>query len=102
MSGRAGTENWRAPGAAWVTIERAAKRDAARHMLADLPDPVDYARYLPLEAVEMLLKAYFRDTWYVSREAAPYLRPLMLVGYGTTGLTAFGISVLRALKAEDA
>ena len=95
-------ESWRAPGEVWAATERAARRDAMRHMVADLPDPAEFARYLPLEAVEMLLAACLRDTWYVSREAAPYLRSLSLVGYGTEGLTAFGIVVRRALLVPDA
>lgn len=87
---------------AWAATERAARRDALRHIIADIPDPADFARWMPLEAVEMLLSAHLRDTWYVSREFAVYLRPMGLVGYGTTGLTAFGIAVRRALKEPDA
>lgn len=83
-------------------LERRAKADAKRHMAADIPCPRDFAQWLEAEYVEMLFSAHRRDTWYVTEAAAKKLRPLGLCGYGTTGLTAFGIKVLRELRAMDA
>lgn len=83
-------------------LDRRAKRDAQRHMAADIPCPRDFAQWLEVQYVEMLFSAQRRDTWYVSESIARQLRPLGLCGYGTTGLTAFGIKVLRELRAMDA
>ncbi len=83
-------------------LERRAKADAKRHMAADIPCPRDFAQWLEVEYVEMLMSAHRRDTWYVTEAAAKKLRHLGLCGYGTTGLTSFGIMVRRELMAMDA
>ena len=82
--------------------QRRARHDALRDIARDLPDPARYARYLPLEVVEALVGAWLsnnNDEWRVSREAAELLRPFGLVGYGTQGLTGFGIGVRKAILA---
>lgn len=81
-----------------------ARKDAMKAIARDIPDPDDYARYLPLPIVTALLSAWNYQSygWAVSREIAPYLRPLGLVAYNGCGLTAFGYSVLLALRRQDA
>lgn len=80
-----------------------AGRAALKAMLADLPDPRDYAFYMASWQVEMLLTAYRREDWYLPLEVhAKALRPYGLVDYGTRALTNFGKAVRRELKAMDA
>jgi len=83
-------------------LAKRAKADAIKAMAADITCPRDFAHWLEVEYVEMLLSARLRDTWHVTEAAARRLRPLGLCGYGSTGLTAFGIMVRRELKAMDA
>lgn len=85
-------------------MERRARLDAAKAIALDIPDPDDYARHMPLLLCRALLTAWSYQSygWMVSREIAPYLRPLGLVAYNDCGLTAFGYSVLRALRRQDA
>ena len=75
-----------------------AKRDAQRSVIADLPDPKEYAFYLSADLAAMLLSATLRESWYVTETVAKKLRPLGLCDYASTGLTGFGMAVRRALK----
>lgn len=80
-----------------------ARNDAMRHMVADLPDPAKYARYLPAAIVQMLLGATRSANGYkVYGSIAKELRPYGLCDYCSNELTNFGCAVRRALKAEDA
>ena len=85
-------------------FERRARQDAMKAIARDIPDPDDYARLMPLSLVTALLSAWNYQSygWIVSREIAPYLRPLGLVAYNDCGLTAFGYSVMLALRRQDA
>lgn len=88
--------------------EEQARRDAHRHIIADLPDPAMFARYLSLHLSEALLGAVNNGHygWIVAEIHAAELRSLGLVGFGRgqegRGVTAFGWAVRTALKAEDA
>ena len=74
-----------------------------RSLVADIPDPRTYAFEMPAWQIEIMATAYYRDGWFIAfEEHAAMLRKVGLVGYGTRGLTAFGIAVRRELKAMDA
>lgn len=84
-------------------LARRARNDALGAIARDIPDPAEYARYIPLVFAEALTAATQTMTGYhVSREQAELMRPYGLVEYGGRCLTAFGIKVRQALKAEDA
>ena len=111
MSRGVATDDWRAwadRDQAWLGVEREVRRDALKHMLAELPDPVDFARYLPLHLAEALCGAVNRGDLgqIVGETHAAELRSLGLVGFGRNeqgrGVSAFGWAVRRALMAEDA
>jgi hypothetical protein len=82
---------------------RRAVRDAQRSAIADLPDPAEYARYLTGEEASALLGAWIAGAgcWRVAGEHAPMLRRLGLVEVGGCFLGAFGMAVLRELKAQQ-
>lgn len=89
--------------AAADTRHNRAERDALRDYLADLPDPEQYARYLP-EAFVIALRGAFlsRGSMCVPESVARFLRPHGLVEYGGCCLTNFGNAVRKALPEEDA
>ena len=97
---------WRAD-AETRTLAIRARRDAQRAQVAELPDPAETARYLPLELVEGLMLAEPGPPygWFVPERHAPALRREGLVGYGRgkdgCGLTAYGWAVRKALQALD-
>lgn len=103
-----------APELSEAQMQTRAYRDAIAAIARDIPDPAQFARYLPLEFVEALLGARYRmvggdspdNGWVVYPHQAAMLRPYGLVAAGTGPngclLTAFGITVRRALVAEDA
>jgi hypothetical protein len=103
----ASERDWRNPAIAWSLAEQSARIDAARHMLADLPDPRQYAHHLPLHLVEALTAARKNKTygWMVGEDHAAELRSLGLVGFGRgregQGVTAFGWAVRRALLEDQ-
>lgn len=74
------------------------KRARARKGVA-LPNPIQYAERLPQSFRAALLNTVdnHRSGGRVDPAHADVLRSYGLVGYGTTGLTAFGISVRSAL-----
>lgn len=73
-------------------------------LLADLPDPREYAYSMPAELAEALMCATRRQhgVWFLPRDIAPALRPFGLCDYPTNALTAFGCAVLRELREQDA
>ena len=75
-----------------------------RQYLADVPDPREYAYRLPSPYAELLMSARRNhSTLMVTMSVAKELRPLGLVDYVTTNLTAFGAAVYRELtEAGDA
>lgn len=83
--------------------EGRARVDALRAIARDIPDPAEYAAYLPDWAVTAMLASAkdHSDDWCAPRDAAAALRPLGLVGYGTRGLTAFGWAVRQALLRDN-
>lgn len=85
------------------TAAARARRDAMLAMLADLPEPEEYARYLPDRAVCALLGATrTADGWRIQdRSAARLCRNNGLVDMRDLHLTAFGIAVRRVLVAEE-
>lgn len=84
--------------------ERMARKDAQAAIARDIPDPDDFARYMPLPMAVALLSAWKNQSygWCVTPRIAAYLRPLGLVAYNDYGLTAFGYAVLLALRRQDA
>lgn len=89
---------------AHAMLDRRAEKDAMKAIARDIPDPDDYARLMPLSLVTALLTAWNHRTygWAVTREVAPYLRPLGLVAYNGCGLTVFGYQVMLVLRRQDA
>lgn len=87
--------------------ERRARRDAARALTRDIPDPETYARYAPLVVADALCGAVRLGgpgsigVYRVAEGHARILRPLGLCEFGGTCLTAFGLGVRRALMRED-
>ena len=74
----------------------------SRRVLADTPNPSDYAARLPDDMKRAVLLAAQgsgedKDSWRVHRDLAPVLRPFGLVEAGGCCLTAFGLGVRRAL-----
>lgn len=95
-------------------MQTRAHRDAMAAIARDIPNPKKFARYMPLNFVEMLLRARHCTIGgsnpdgglCVEPHEAEALRPYGLVAAGTGPhgrfLTAFGLAVRRALVAEDA
>lgn len=89
------------------TWARRAESDFHRHTLAELPDPADYARWLPAAAVEAMLRARKGpDGWYLLAADA---RKVIKYGLCEAGLTlqfhsiaGFGLQVLKELRRKDA
>lgn len=83
-----------------------ARRDAARAIACDIPDPVEYARHVPLRIAVALVEAHghaqgrrvalgFADLFADMRDMG-----LMDAGTNKAFLTAFGLQVRRALLVE--
>lgn len=84
-------------------LQSTAQRDFMRHIATDIPDPVSYARHLPLEIVDLLLTATFeRHTWRIVSPHCHKLRRLGLMDFGSGCLTVFGMQVRRALAEGEA
>ena len=85
-----------------IVTRRGDKR--LRQYLADVPNPREYAYRLPSPYAELLMSARRKhSTLMVTMAVAKDLRPLGLVDYVTTNLTAFGAAVYRELtEAGDA
>lgn len=79
-----------------------AQLDAVSAMRFEIPDPEEYARYLPLRFRGALLGAYHsRRGLRVADEYVIDMRPYGLVEYGGPCLTAFALAVRRAVIAEE-
>lgn len=84
---------------------------AEASVMADLPDPEDYAQYLELDIAEALLAAEKSQSygWLVPVEfeaLLPRMRRLGLVGFGDPrrdgrGVTAFGWKVRTVLVRHE-
>lgn len=85
-----------------VESEELARRDAFIAIARDVPDPAEYARYLPSCFVDALLSAYpSGGCWRVYNHFAEReIRLAGLVEFGGPFLTAFGLAVRRELRAE--
>jgi len=80
-----------------------AEHHALRRYLADLPDPEHYARILPLNVVEALMRVSRNRGWQAYNEDdAVLLRPwgLCECGRNKRGMSVFGMHVIRALLEE--
>lgn len=84
-----------------------AQRAYLRSLIADLPDPVQYARYLPSYAAAALMTARYDKQapgWYVLPDPAKILRPMGLceAGKGHSGyyLGSFGLKVFREIQKD--
>lgn len=76
-----------------------ARREALRAMCWAIPDPVEFAEYMPLAIAELLDEAWLvHSCWRISKASAPHLRPYGLCEYGGPFLTGFGIKVLHAFR----
>lgn len=85
--------------AATVAMDDPAYRDAFYGMQAEIPDPVLYARYLPLEVVVALLAT---PALRVEQAYIRTLRTYGLAEYGGSCLTVFGQRVRQALREDEA
>lgn len=73
-------------------------------LVADTPDPIEFARYLPAHVAE-ILTSKARVAWNGTvRDTATLkiLRPLGLADYASYNLTVFGADVRRALLSGEA
>lgn len=100
-------ELWEVESGAISAAQRRALADFRRHVMADLPDPADYARWLPARAVEAMLRARSGpDGWYLLAEDARIVIRYGLCEAGTTlqfhFIGGFGLKVLRELRRKDA
>lgn len=98
---------WEAESRALPRHEQRALADFRRHTLAELPDPADYARWLPEQAVTAMLRARKGpDGWYLMATDARIVIRFGLCEAGTSlqfhFLGGFGLSVLRELQRKDA
>lgn len=78
-------------------------RKELRGLIADLPDPKEYAYRMPSDLAEALLCAMRGEAgcYYLPREIGRHLRDYGLCDYHTYGLTAFGFAVWKVLKEAD-
>jgi len=90
-----------------------AQRDYYRSLIAELPDPEEYARYVPEAICAALLRAFKHQSYgyLIAEEDAhllPELRKRGLAGFpqphvarSGRGVTAFGWKVREALLREE-
>lgn len=82
-------------------LERA-RRDYLRSLIADLPKPEDFIWHLPFAVINALVGAWQSNQgcWRVESAAAEECSRWGVVEVQGPYLTAFGMAVRRALKAE--
>ena len=79
-------------------LRHLAYHDAMRSIRMEIPEPEEYAKQLPLNAVNALLGASMRNgAWCVSEVRAAMLRPYSLVEARGPYLSAFGFAVRKVL-----
>lgn len=86
-----------------AAFSKRARQDAMKHVAQDIPRPEDYARYMPLDHAEALMRARpgSEGEWISKGPLLADMRRAGLIGYGCDFLTAFGLAVRRVLLRED-